>query len=415
MMGMERSWYSTYHDTILLDLQFSIIPSSQIDTASMTTKTTLLYAVLSLWLPQVTPAAVLPVVGSPRFDVAITSASLVDTDRLDPYANDGRARSIVVSSFSPVNTCREKHMVPYMPPATAGYEDEKYGAYGLPNGTFRSLNLEACKVGVTKHSACSATSMPIVLFSGALSTSRLIYSSILQNIAAAGYLVVSIDHPYDSDIVEYTNGTVVMGVDIESDAELALALSTRVGDIAFMRQQMANATVTDMLFPGQMRGRRTPKTAAIGHSFGGAAAAEAMLQDHTIGAGLNLDGSMFGEVLTAGLDRPFVLMGHENKTQETDPSWKTIWPLLTGWKREFEVKQTAHYSFSDLPLITSVLGLQDVLPAQVGEVLGNVEGRHMTKIIATYVTAFLDLVFKSGPEGPLTGGDAEFPEVFVIA
>jgi pimeloyl-ACP methyl ester carboxylesterase len=381
----------------------------------MTTRTTLLCAALSLWLPSVTVAAVLPVVGSPRFDVAIRTAALVDTDRLDPYAKDGRARSIVVSGFGPVDTCHERHVMPYMPPATARYQDEKYGAYGLPNGTFQALELETCKVGVLKHSACSATSMPVVLFSGALSTSRLIYSSMLQNIAAAGYLVVSIDHPYDSDIVEYPNGTVVMGVNIDSDAELALALSTRVGDIAFMRQQMDNATVTDMFFPGQMRGRTSPKTAAIGHSFGGAAAATAMLQDHAIGAGLNLDGSMFGEVLTAGLDRPFVLMGHENKTQETDPTWKAIWPKLTAWKKEFEVEHSAHYSFSDLPLITSVLGLQDVLPAQVGEVLGNVEGRHMTEIIATYVTAFLDFVFKSGLEAPLTGENKDFPEVLVVA
>jgi hypothetical protein len=381
----------------------------------MTTRTTLLYAALPLWLPLITVAAVLPVDKSPRFDVAITTAAMIDTDRVDPYANDGRARSIVISSFSPVNTCHEKQIVPYMPPATAGFQDEKYGAYGLPNGTFRSLDLETCKVGVLKHSACSATSMPIVLFSGALSTSRLIYSSMLQNIAAAGYLVVSIDHPYDSDIVEYPNGTVVKGVNIKSDADIALALSTRVGDIAFMHKQMTNATITNLIFPGQIRGRGSSEIAAIGHSFGGAAVATAMLQYHSISAGLNLDGSMFGEVLTAGLDRPFVLMGHEDKTRETDPSWEAIWPKLTGWKKEYEVKHSAHYSFSDLPLITSVLDLQDVLPEQVGEVLGNVEGRHMTKIIATYITAFLDFVFKSGPEEPLSGSNEEFPEVLVVA
>lgn len=373
-------------------------------------------AALALWLPGVTATAVLPVVGAPRFDVAISSVALTDTDRVDPFATDGTARSLMVSAFNPVKKCQQKDTQAYMPPATAAYQDDKYGAYGLPNGSFRSLNLEVCQNGSTIHSPCSAaTSLPLVLFSGALSTSRLLYSSMLQSIAAAGYLVVSIDHPYDSDIVEFPDGTVITGVDMSSDADLETALSTRVGDLAFVRQQMSNATVAEMLFPGQIRRHQTLKTATIGHSFGGAAAAAAMLQDDTIGAGLNYDGSMFGDVLTQGFDRAFMLMGHENKTQETDPSWKVVWGQLTGWKREFEVRKTAHYSFSDLPLITTVLGLQDQLPAEVGEVLGYLDGHYMTSIIVTYTTALLDMVFKSGSEGPLSGDNAEFPEVLVVA
>lgn len=377
---------------------------------------TLICAALALWLPGITAKAVLPVVGTPRFDVAMTSVALTDTDRVDPFATDSRARSIMVSAFNPVKTCQHKHTQTYMPPATAAYQDDKYGAFGLPNGSFRSLNLEVCKNGSTKQSPCSAaTPLPLVLFSGALSTSRLLYSSMLQSIAAAGNLVVSIDHPYDSDIVEFPDGTVITGVDMSSDADLEMALSTRVGDLAFVRQQISNATVAEMLFPGQIRGRQAPKTAAIGHSFGGAAAAAAMLQDDTIGAGLNYDGSMFGDVLTQGLDRPFMLMGHENKTQETDPSWKAVWGQLTSWRREFEVRKTAHYSFSDLPLITAVLGLQDQLPAEVGEVLGYLEGHYMTNIIVTYTAALLDMVFKSGSERPLSGDNVDFPEVVVVA
>jgi pimeloyl-ACP methyl ester carboxylesterase len=375
----------------------------------------LIFAALALWPSLINCAAVLPVVGSPRFDVAITSTLLTDSDRLDPYAKDGRARSILISSFNPVTTCHHKSMELYMPPNTAAFQDEKYSAYGLPNGTFRSLNLETCINGSTIYSPCSSNLLPVVLFSGGLATSRLIYSSILQNIAAAGYLVISVDHPYDSDIVEFPNGTIVTGVDIESDADLDLALTTRAQDLLFVRQQMANVSITDMIFPGHLRGRQSPKTAIFGHSFGGAAAAIAMLKDQNIIAGLNLDGSMLGEVLTTGLDRPFMLMGHENKTQETDPSWKVFWPQLTGWKKEFEVKNSAHYSFSDLPLITSVLELQDKLPAEVGQVLGNVEGRHMTKLIATYVTAFLNMAFGSGEDKDLSGDNPEFPEVVQVA
>lgn len=368
-----------------------------------------------LCLSPIVSSALLPLVGTPRYDVAINSAALTDTDRLDPFAPDGSSRSIMVSNFSPIDQCHEKQVVPYMPPATASYQDTKFGAYGLPNGSFPSLELETCRVGSIKRSTCSPDGLPLVIFSGALATSRLLYTNILQNIAASGYLVVSVDHPYDSDIVEFPNGSVITGTNLDSDADIELALLTRVADLDFVRSQMANKTIADMLFPGQAHGNELPKTAYIGHSLGGAAAALAVLQDPSISAGLNLDGTMFGPILTSGLDRPFMLMGHENKTQDTDPSWKAVWPLLTGWKKELEVKGAAHYSFSDLPMIAAALGIQEVLPAEVEQVLGSVEGHHMTDLIATYVTAFLDMVFKSGSETLLTQGSAEYPEVVVAA
>jgi pimeloyl-ACP methyl ester carboxylesterase len=257
-------------------------------------------------------------------------------------------------------------------------------------------------------------SLPIVLFSGALSTSRLVYSSMLQSIAAAGYLVISIDHPYDADIVEFPDGASVKGVDIETDADIELAIATRVQDITFVHRQLSNHSIAKTIAPGLNRGPggSNLKTAALGHSLGGAAAAAAMLAIPSIRGGVNLDGSMLGPVLQVGLDRPFMLMGHENKTQETDPSWKAIWPALTGWKREFEVKGTAHYSYSDLPLVTETLGLQELLPEEVGQILGTVKGSRMMNITVSYVTAFLDHVLKGKSDDMLDDSNA-FPEVIL--
>lgn len=340
---------------------------------------------------------VLPIVGPHHFDVAISSASLTDHNRLDSFAGDGRSRQMVVSFFMPVPKCHHHAIEQYMPPASAAYQNDKYAAYGLPNGSFSALKVETCQ-NIRSKSSCASKgkSLPVVLFSGALATSRLIYSSMLQSVAAAGYLVVSIDHPYDADIVEFPDGTIVAGVDIESDADIELALNTRVKDIAFVHQQLGNSSFADTYLPKAGRGveKSTPKTAIFGHSFGGAAAAAAMLAIPSMRGGVNLDGSMFGSVVEEGLNQSFMLMGHENKTQETDPTWKAIWPKLTGWKREFEVKHAAHYSFSDLPLITEVLGLQGLLPEEIGQVLGTVEGSRMMNITVSYVVAFLDFVLK---------------------
>lgn len=359
-------------------------------------------------------ANTIPVVGRHNYDVTVSTAALTDTGRLDPFAKDGSSRRIMISSYVPIAGCRRKCLQNYMPPATAAFEDEKFGAYGLPNGSFPALQLETC---VSKPSSSRRTgkedSLPLVLFSGALATSRLLYSSMLQSIAAAGYLVVSLDHPYDADVVEFPDGTVVKGVDI-SDDEIEAAVATRVEDIAFLHKQLGNQSFTNSLIRGSGSGCRTPpKTAILGHSLGGAAAAAAMLRLPSIRGGVNLDGSMFGNVLSTGFNRPFLLMGHENKTQETDPSWKSIWPNLKGWKREFEVKKSAHYSFSDLPLVMETLGLQGHLPQEVGQLLGTIEGTRMMNLTVSYVTAFLDLVLKNKSGGFFHGND--FPEVVLSA
>lgn len=369
----------------------------------------------AVWLPSISASdVVLPIMSRHHPDVAITTAALTDGKRLDPFAKDGRARSIMVSSFYPIAGCHQKENTPYMPPATTSFLAAKFGAaYGLPNGTFQSLVMETCKAPKVSG-ACPVGSAKLVIFSGALGTSRHLYNSMCQNIAASGYVVVSIDHPYDADIVEFPDGTVVTGGNLD-DNQIELAVNTRVADIDFVQQQLKNSSLVNQLFAGHVDTRRIQKFAIVGHSLGGAASAAAMQNISSLAGSVNLDGTMFGPILNSGSRLPFMLVGHENKTQETDPSWKSIWPHLTGWKKELEIKKTAHYSFSDLPLITAVTGLQDKLPAGAEQILGSMEGRRMMRLTVTYVTAFLDLVLKSGSERAFRRANKEFPEVSVVA
>ncbi|KAI2482254.1 PAF acetylhydrolase family protein [Pyrenophora tritici-repentis] len=237
----------------------------------------------------------------------------------------------------------------------------------------------------------------------------------LQSLAATGYLVLSIDHPYDADFVEFPDGTVVTGVEIDSDAQIELSVKTRAADIVFVSEQMKNASAVEKMFAGRLHARSVPKMAVFGHSLGGAAAANAVMQVPSLRGGFNLDGSVFGPVVEAGLDRPFMLMGHENKTQETDPSWKAIWSQLKGWKKEFEVNGAAHYSFSDLPLVTSALGLEGHLPAEVGDILGTIKGIIMSQITNAYCAAFMDMVLKDGKKNGFLTAGKQFSEVKEVA
>lgn len=345
-------------------------------------------------------AITLPLVTKKHVDVVITSQILTDSSRIDPFSKDGRPRSIVISTYTPVPNCRRKNLSSYMPPATSQFLGAKFGAYGIPNNTFDPLTLSTCHE-FSSSKNCAKGSYPIVLFSPALGTSRLLYSNLLQNIASTGYFVLSVDHPYDADIVTFPNGTSIIGVDIP-DSSLEDALATRVADMQFLNSQLSGLL---SLPKESLEG----KTAIIGHSFGGAAAASTLATNPSLRGGLNLDGSMFGDVLKDGISKPFLLLGHDNKTRATDPSWEKIWPKLSGWKRELEVKGTQHYAFSDLPAIAVVSGFGESPVIQ--QVLGTVEGGKMTKITTDIVVAFLDFLLKGDKGRGLNQVEKDFKEI----
>ena len=152
-----------------------------------------------------------------------------------------------------------------------------------------------------------------------------------------------------------------------------------------------------------------------GHSLGGAAAAAAIMNDSRIIGGANLDGSFFGPILHRSLDRPFLIFGHEGKNQSTDASWKAVWQRLRGWKLELMVHGAQHATFSDLPLLTKVLGLDKVLPPEAELLLGTLDGARALKIISAYLVAFLDFVHSGKASPLLQGPDEKYPEVSVIA
>lgn len=376
-----------------------------------------------LALSSIGSSTILPIVGPNKYSVAITTFLLNDASRIDPFAKDNRTRSIMASAYSPVADCHSKTSQLYMPPATALFQDQKFGAYGLPNGTFASLQLETCADAIQAQS-CDPHACPLVLFSPALGTSRFLYSNMLQSIAAAGYHVVSVDHPYDADFVEFPDGTSATAVDISTDADIALALSTRTADLAFLHRQLTTPSSPHRIAHFSAKS----PVAAFGHSLGGAtaAAAAAATKPNTktkttlippLRGALNLDGTMFGPILTTSTTLPLMLLAHQNKTLATDPSWAAVWPTLTAWKALFQVARSAHYSFSDLPLIAAATGLQNgALPADVQlQLLGGVTGPRMQDISVAFITAFLDMVLKDRGERALREAGRRFAEVRRLA
>jgi hypothetical protein len=349
------------------------------------------------------------------YEVGVGVMELIDESRLQPFAPTVQHRKLMVSLFYPVNSNKPTTPVLYFPPETAAFEDSsEQSNYGLasPNGIFEKLALQlAGKSPQTQ----GTLDFPVVLFSPAEATTRLFYSVIAQTIASSGYIVVTIDAPYDVDIVEYPDGSVALiNATVAASATVAdidLAVSVRAQDASFVLDQLHNSSVTSQLIPGSSHGLNVSKVAMFGHSLGGVASAAAMLNDSRIAGGLNMDGSMWGPVVQKGLDRPFMLMAHTYHTRANDSSWFDIWPNLRGWKLDIELANSLHYTFSDFPIVLQTLGIVPNATTANNLHLTDLNGSRALKIVTTYVTAFLDMVLKCKPSPLLQGPVAAFPEV----
>ncbi|OOQ87298.1 PAF acetylhydrolase family protein [Penicillium brasilianum] len=374
----------------------------------------LLAGLFAQLLPSIGAVSFPAAVGS--FNTSIATTQLIDHHRVDPYAPTPQPRTLMISLFHPVppaSCCLSP--TPYMDPISATFEDEEYAPVGVPAGAFGSLTLQTCKFcPASNPSRCvKGSDYPLVLFSSGLGNSRLLYSAMAQQLSSTGYIVITIDHPYDAGIVTFPDNSTILAANITTDTQILGDLDVRVKDVSFVLDQVNRPSVISRLIPGRTRGLDTSKVGIYGHSLGGATAAEAMLSDSRLVGGINLDGTFFGSVVDRGLDKPFMIMSHEGKNVTTDVSWATLWPRLKGFKRGFTISGSTHGTFTDLAEAADLIGLRERFPTEATAFLGSIGGERATQVIGAYTSRFFDFVLKGKNYELLDRSSREFPEVTV--
>jgi predicted dienelactone hydrolase len=160
---------------------------------------------------------------------------------------------------------------------------------------------------------------PVVLLRAGASSGVLNYSSLAEDLASHGFVVVGFDAPYRTGLVTFPDGRAI-GRRPENNPESCLGrapadqescvsriLNAWIGDMSFVidRLQALNGSKR----PGRFTGRLDlTRVGAFGHSFGGAAVAEFCRRDPRCRAGVNIDGAPHGPVIQAGLKQPFMLL-----------------------------------------------------------------------------------------------------------
>lgn len=345
--------------------------------------------------------------------VEARSAELVDTSRIDPFSpNRNAMRAIMVTSFVPVH-CGEVQYESYLPPkiAQAGTQ-----MLNLPNGTLESIQLGSWSSG--EHSRRNETQeYPVIIFSPGLSASRLIYANLLENVASNGFAVVSVDHPYDAAAVEFPDGRIVVGKANMSD--IPLAVDTRVRDVIFALNELSNNTksIIPPSFPSKLQ---LDRVALIGHSLGGATAAQAVLNDTRFAGGINFDGSLHGSVIQQGLDRPFINFGQASLADPGYNTWNETWPHLRDFKLQLQLKDSLHLTFSDLPVVfdsaPSAKALRNATARTLGSLpgLGTLPGLRVRTILTDYIMEASRFFLRGKKSAILRGPSSAYPEVMYV-
>lgn len=164
------------------------------------------------------------------YAVAVKEQALTDTSRdpdpLDPTGKS-KSRRLLVSLYLPVDTSRRScptMTVPYMTPPVAASYGQQAAQFGVPDTLYDEFQMEFCDL--KKFSPCGQASnqgkeYPFIFFDPGFGESRLIYGAMARSLASHGYVVVSVDHPFDAAAVQFPDGTVIEGADLD-DSNLSV-------------------------------------------------------------------------------------------------------------------------------------------------------------------------------------------------
>ncbi|MFG2718950.1 alpha/beta hydrolase family protein [Streptomyces sp. NPDC048416] len=363
------------------------------------------------------------------YPVGTTSLHLTDRSRPDPWVGSQPHRELMVSVRYPARDVAGHARAPQMLPGEAAGFDALNNLTDIPKGRVDWAATRTHAYEQAPIAAHGARGFPVVLYSPGAADPRSLGTTLCDDLASRGYVVVMIDHTYDATAVEFPGGRVEKSVlpqefakaakagDEQVTALLKKSMSVRVADTRFVLDQLGQ-------LPGQLRGALDVGAVGMfGQSAGGFTAAQSLHDDRRIKAAADLDGVLGytqldddpanpSSVGTDGVDRPLLLMGKEGDDHHTVASWGAAWQHSSGWLRDLTLVGAEHASYTDMqseiPQLATELGLSK---QTVAANIGTVAAKQSVAAQETYVSAFFDRWLRGQDRHLLDGPSERFPQV----
>ena len=288
--------------------------------------------------------------------------------------------------------------------------------YGLPKNTFNYLDK------VETHTFQSPTAadgkFPILIFSPGYYSKASGYYALIEEIVSYGFVVLNINHTYESVGTLFPSNNIKLysqEYDRENNNEemasmiweameviknspdenkrmesvnhvlknyFAAEINTRwAHDIDLVVNQISTWEKSTFL----SNHLDLNKIGVFGHSQGGAAAGQAVLDNPKIRAGINIDGAQWGNMVDTFLSKPFLVLSSD--WPESHPNFNK-YAYQKNKSPDFyqaKIKQSGHSSFMDIPFMVN-----SSLINEAGEIEPEQAIEITSKIVVNFFNKYLN-------------------------
>jgi predicted dienelactone hydrolase len=355
--------------------------------------------------------------------IGTVALRLVDDSRPEPWVASQPYRELMISVFYPASDAGAYPVAPQMSPAAAKHFDESLGTpvhagWGIPAG---KVDWDATLTHSHVNAHVQAGRHPVVLYSPGLGDPRTLGTTLAEDLASRGYVVVTIDHTYDASEVEFPGGRVEpFKVPVDGDilATLKKLVSVREADTRFVLDRLR------ALPNGLGAALDLGRIGMFGQSAGGFTALQTMKDDPRVAAAADLDGTLgfdqddggpgLSPLAEEGLKRPFLLMGSQASDHHTVRSWEALWSNSEGPKLDLHLRGSKHHSYTDMESLVPQLSKIGLPPEAAYEDIGWTDPARAVAAQRAYLAAFFDRYLRGRDDGLLDGPSPRHPEVTFV-
>ncbi|NMM47718.1 alpha/beta hydrolase family protein [Marinigracilibium pacificum] len=288
--------------------------------------------------------------------------------------------------------------------------------YGLPP---TALNyLDYVKTYVYQDIPVANQKFPVLIFSHGYGSKATGYYALLTELASHGYIIINMNHTYESLGVTLPNGNIKY-FDYDYQGEISSGsmeviepiITAFKSDLTFEHRHpivrkavkeyfegdIQDRWVEDMTYTldlldswnneGLLKGKLDlNKIGVIGHSVGGGSAGKLAFKDNRIKAAVNLDGNQWGQLIDSKFNIPFLYVSADWPAEHEDINSHIYINKSSDIFYETKLLNSGHPNFMDIPLMVPV-------PALAGT--GEIDPYQGIEIVNNLVIAFFDKHLKN--------------------
>jgi predicted dienelactone hydrolase len=354
------------------------------------------------------------------YQVGTTDYDWVDPTRDETYTEDPTdKREVTVKVWYPSETIEEEKTSPYLNDEQikilAANQDDDLSEEDITNLVKSTQTNSVADAPIAK----TQSDYPVLIFSPGFGGIPEYNTSLAEQLASQGYVVASINHPYDANATVFSDGrTAQTSPKFDNPDEQVFeqaideSLDIRAADARFVLDKLESLDNSDSqgIFTQNLDLERV---GILGHSLGGATAAEVLSQDSRFDAGLNMDGTLH-QASENSLNQPFMLINREDSGLSVDPSRQTIYNNLQNDGYSINIKGTEHLSFTDLTLFPNLndsIGVGDPKNSDSTNTTEPIDPNRGAEITSNYTAAFFDKYLNNQESPLLNGASPDYPEV----